>query len=106
MTVLLQSLSWAFSASQVSVALTAILFIYFVSNRYRYGISHIPGPFLASVTDIWRLVQVAKGGPQKVDLELHRKYGNLVRLAPNLISVSDPEEIPTLYGISSKFKKV
>jgi hypothetical protein len=100
--VLLNSVSWQPLVS----AVIFIVLIYHIANRYRFGLAHIPGPWLASVTDLWRLVTVTKGSSHEVDLELHRRYGPLVRLAPNLISVADPAEIPTIYGISSKFYKV
>ncbi|CAK7199356.1 hypothetical protein SEUCBS139899_002034 [Sporothrix eucalyptigena] len=39
------------------------------------------------------------------DLQLHARYGPVVRLAPNLVSVSDPAEISQIYGITTKFIK-
>ncbi|PVH68975.1 cytochrome P450 [Cadophora sp. DSE1049] len=36
---------------------------------------------------------------------LHDKYGPIVRVGPNHVSVSDPAMIPIIYGISSKFTK-
>ncbi|KAH7267929.1 cytochrome P450 [Fusarium solani] len=36
---------------------------------------------------------------------LHDKYGPIVRTAPNVVDISDPTSIATIYGISSKFLK-
>ena len=36
---------------------------------------------------------------------LHRRYGPLVRIAPNEISVADPEAVKVIYGIKSGFTK-
>lgn len=41
----------------------------------------------------------------KYEIELHQKYGKVVRLAPNLLSISDPAEINHIYGITTKFVK-
>ncbi|KAH9205669.1 putative P450 monooxygenase [Leptodontidium sp. 2 PMI_412] len=40
-----------------------------------------------------------------VYLDLHEKYGPIVRTGPNTVSLSDPLVIPTIYGISSSFLK-
>ncbi|KAH8652879.1 putative P450 monooxygenase [Ilyonectria robusta] len=37
--------------------------------------------------------------------QLHKKYGNIVRTAPRVVDISDPDAIPIIYGISSKFIK-
>ncbi|KAJ4154034.1 hypothetical protein LMH87_010498 [Akanthomyces muscarius] len=36
---------------------------------------------------------------------LHSQYGHIVRTGPKHVSVSDPDMIPVIYGIGSKFKK-
>lgn len=75
-------------------------------KKYGSGITHIPGPVLASWIKLWRLQDVAKGQNHKTIIELHRKYGKLVRTAPNVVDVSDPAMIPVIYNIKGKFKKV
>ncbi|KAG4429800.1 hypothetical protein IFR05_014722, partial [Cadophora sp. M221] len=68
-------------------------------------ITHIPGPALASWTKLWRLQDVATGQNHKTIINLHRKYGKLVRTAPNVVDVSDPAMIPVIYNIKGNFKK-
>ena len=65
----------------------------------------IPGPFFASLTNIPRLLWVRNGDAHDTHVTLHRKYGRLVRFGPNMISVSDPAEIPNIYSFSGKFPK-
>lgn len=48
---------------------------------------------------------VYKGDHHLEDLRLHARYGKVVRLAPNLVSVSDVEEVNQIYGINTKFTK-
>lgn len=38
--------------------------------------------------------------------KLHDKYGKIVRVGPNHVSVSDSAEIPKIYGVGSKYLKV
>ncbi|KAG6815003.1 hypothetical protein H0H87_005926 [Tephrocybe sp. NHM501043] len=58
----------------------------------------LPGPFLAKFSDLW-LGLVAKGGHRsELVHDLHLKYGPVVRLAPNHISIADPEALPIVYA--------
>ena len=84
-----------------------LLFLFFFGLFGRYArLRHIPGPFLAKFSDFWRLVSVAQRRPQEVQLELHKQYGDLVRLGPNCVSVTGPDTIPSIYGIGKGFVKV
>lgn len=38
-------------------------------------------------------------------MKLHHKYGPLVRVGPNHVSVSDPEAVKVIYGINTGFTK-
>ena len=80
--------------------LTAI----WVASSYT-RLRRIPGPFFASLTNIPRLLWVRNGDAHDTHVTLHRKYGRLVRFGPNMISVSDPAEIPNIYSFSGKFPK-
>ncbi|KAF1851628.1 cytochrome P450 oxidoreductase [Cucurbitaria berberidis CBS 394.84] len=79
--------------------------LYLLSNRYQKGLQKIPGPWIRSVSSIPRILSVYKSFSHEDDLRLHKKYGKIVRIAPNSLSISDPHEINTLYGISTKFYK-
>src|SRR4030088_528640 len=62
---------------------------------------HVPGPFLASLTNIPRLSWVLSNRAHDIHIALHKKYGPLVRFGPNMVSVQDPAEISTIYGINN-----
>jgi hypothetical protein len=82
------------------------VFAYFAHQKLRPSLRSIPGPFVASFTDLWRLLAVYSG---RFDLSLqaqHDKHGDLVRIGPNCISVGDPKEIKQIYSISRLFQKV
>jgi hypothetical protein len=74
--------------------------------RYRSDMRIIPGPFLASITNLWRLVAVHRGRFDVSLQALHEKHGDLVRVGPNCISVANAYEIGKIYGITRLFPKV
>jgi len=74
-------------------------------NRYGHELSSIPGPFLASLTDFWRLFLVWGRRPEQAHIRLHQQYGRFVRLGPNSVSIGDPQAIQTIYSPGSKFSK-
>ncbi|KAF2994096.1 hypothetical protein E8E14_001564 [Neopestalotiopsis sp. 37M] len=51
------------------------------------------------------MISVYQGNHHLDDLELHRRHGKVVRVAPNLVSVSDTDEINQIYGINTKLFK-
>lgn len=72
-----------------------VLLILAIRRRYFHPLSRFPGPFWGSLTD-WYLVWVIKSVPT-YGLDLHKKYGPIVRLSPNLLSFSDPRYLPRVY---------
>ncbi|KAF2802374.1 cytochrome P450 [Mytilinidion resinicola] len=82
-----------------------ILLARLVYNRYKNGLSDIPGPFLASLTDLWMFSHyLRRKGHQ--EWKLHEKYNSpLLRIAPNTIAVADAEAVKTIYGWKPIFSK-
>src|SRR4051794_10170545 len=88
--------------------LVGVIIAYFLSRTWRTPsrLSHIPGPFWASMSNIPRLRWVWGRKAHRIHIGLHQKYRNLVRFGPNMVSVGDPNEIGQIYGFTGKFKKV
>ena len=85
----------------------AALFILRLSIKtLRSDLSNIPGPWLAKYTRLWRLYDVYQGDSHHTSIRLHRQHGSLVRIGPNHVSVADPNAIPIIYGLKTKFTKV
>ncbi|KAK4225578.1 cytochrome P450 [Podospora fimiseda] len=78
-----------------------LLLFYCSWRRHR----HVPGPFLASISNIPRLRWAWSGQAHRMHLQLHGKYGKLVRIGPNCISVGDPREIQKIYGTGVRMQK-
>jgi uncharacterized membrane protein SpoIIM required for sporulation len=95
-----------FIQSHLIAILTAYSLLYLLGNRYGHGISHIPGPAIASVTGFWRVWDVRRGHAHRTYIELHQRYGHLVRIGPNHISVGDPKALPIIYGSKPVMNKV
>lgn len=83
-----------------------IICLYCLKWRYRSGLRSIPGPFLASITNLYRFFDAWSWKCQDNQLALHEKYGKFVRYGPNLVSISDPEAIQVIYTINKGFVKV
>lgn len=93
---------YRYLASLFLAALTARL----LHNKYGKGINSVPGPPLAPFSDLWRFIIVAGRRPELKHIEMHQKYGKVVRLGPSVVSVSDPDAIKIIYGINAGFVKV
>ena len=76
--------------------LSTIIYAYVLSP-----IRHLPGPFLSSLSSAPMWYNAIKSQRAKWVHSLHKKYGPVVRVAPNYVSVSDPSSIKQIYGGSS-----
>jgi benzoate 4-monooxygenase len=56
------------------------------------------GPFLAKLSDLWLAYQSRKGCRSLSVHQMHQRYGPCVRIAPNHLSVADPDALPVVYG--------
>ena len=81
-----------------------LLFLVYLLRTY-VRLSHVPGPFLASFTNLVRLRWVLTRRAQHIHIDLHKKYGPLVRIGPNAVSVGDPAEIQQIYGLTGSYAK-
>lgn len=71
-----------------------------------WQLHHIPGPFLASLTNFTRMRWVLTKRAHFIHQDLHEKYGDVVRMGPNMVSISNPAVIHTLYPTRRGFVKV
>jgi len=83
-----------------------ILVVYLFLQVLLDPLRHIPGPFLARFTRLWYFVEIYKGSFERTNIELHKKYGPIVRIAPKEYSIDDVEAAKIIYGHGSQFVKV
>lgn len=57
-------------------------------------------------TNLWRMFHVRQGQSHLVIQELHRKYGPVVRIGPNVLDLDVPGLIKTIYNTKANYLKV
>ncbi|KUI58293.1 Pisatin demethylase [Cytospora mali] len=82
------------SAVTLGVSLAFFLVALRTWLAWRY-LRHIPGPPLASITDLQRMSWVKTKKAHLILQDVHEKYGEVVRIGPKTISFSNPEAITT-----------
>ncbi|KAI9749736.1 MAG: hypothetical protein M4579_006764 [Chaenotheca gracillima] len=78
---------------------------YLLPYLQRKALWTIPGPFAAKFSNLWLLYQCRRGRRYWSVDEAHKKYGPLVRIQPDHVSVADPDAIPIIYGHGNGFLK-
>lgn len=89
----------------ILLTLICVAFLLFVLRRW-HRLSHIPGPFLASLTDLERARWVLTKRAHLIHQDLHRQYGEVLRIGPNTVIFENPEAIPIVYPTKPGFPKV
>ena len=79
-----------------AVAILA-LFFYVLYQRFFHPLSRYPGPLWASLTDFYKLRVLCTGCSPALLLQLHAKYGNVVRIGPNELTFNDAAAVADIY---------
>ena len=58
----------------------------------------IPGPRIAAFSNLWLLYQCRLGRRYLAVDAAHKKYGKVVRIQPNHVSIADPDAIGVIYS--------
>ncbi|KAL3292811.1 cytochrome P450 [Colletotrichum asianum] len=70
-----------------------------------YRLSHVPGPFWHAITGFSMTRAALNGSVHEYYMELHEKYGPLVRIGPNTVMFSDPDTLKRIAAARSKYTK-
>ncbi|KAF8523923.1 cytochrome P450 [Hysterangium stoloniferum] len=70
-----------------------------------HPLADIPGPKLAAVTNLWKTRAVYRKNFTTELHQQHLKYGDVVRIGPNEVSIISPDEVSEIYGQKSTFLK-
>ncbi|KAJ5375837.1 hypothetical protein N7517_007843 [Penicillium concentricum] len=119
-------------ATKLGYALLIVISIWYLTTYLFSPLRRFPGPFLAGEltsilpkadltaegrisiltyhisigwTNLWRMLHVRQGNYHMVIQELHKKYGTVVRIGPNVLDLDIPELIKTIYNIKSDYLK-
>ncbi|EXJ56724.1 benzoate 4-monooxygenase [Cladophialophora yegresii CBS 114405] len=87
-------------------ALLLVPILYFVLPYLRnWSLLKVPGPLPAALTNLWLMYQARRGRRYKAVDALHKKYGKVVRIQPNHVSIADDSAINAIYGHGNGFLK-
>ena len=78
---------------------------YVVYQQYLHPLNCFPGPFWASLTDVWK-VQLLRTGTMPAQLSsLHERYGDIVRIGPNELSFNNESAVKEIYKAGRAMEK-
>ncbi|KAI7944773.1 hypothetical protein MJO28_010468 [Puccinia striiformis f. sp. tritici] len=83
----------------IIISLAGISYYYILGYSWnKHQINHFPGPFLAKFSRLWLGYHTRFGKRYQIIHELHQKHGRFVRIAPNELSIADPDAIAVVLG--------
>ncbi|RPA73663.1 cytochrome P450 [Ascobolus immersus RN42] len=94
-------LALSFLKSNFLYILTALLLTRAIYRRYFHPLSAFPGPFWGSITH-WYSVYLFFAGGYKMhlhELELHKRYGPVVRLKPDMLLIASASYLDTVFHL-------
>jgi len=84
-------------------ALFASMLVY---RGWFHPLRNFPGPYWARFSQLWGVLKTASKTDNFRHLDrLHARYGEYVRVGPNLLSVADPELVEAVHNTHTKFTK-
>lgn len=95
----------AFVTAHWILVLVGAFIVRALYKRYASPLRQYPGPLLASFSRLWKVFSTASGRTHLDHIDLHRKYGSVVRIAPNEVSLSSPEAARNLLSAGKRFHK-
>lgn len=73
------------------------LVLYSIYYRWFHPLAGYPGPFLASVTNLWKVYQLSTLHLPETLERAHDKYGDVVRVGPNDLSFRTSSAYNVIY---------
>ena len=74
-------------------------------RAYLTTLRHVPGPWHAKITGLALKWHDVRGTRWYYVQALHRKYGPIVRIAPQEIAISDPKAVRKVHAFGTEFRK-
>ena len=81
----------------VGVILLVVALSYVIYHRYLHPLAKYPGPFVASLTNFWKAYQYSTLRFHHNMVDVHARYGPVVRIGPNDLSFSSKDAIGPIY---------
>lgn len=96
-----------FAPWALAILFPACLIIYYIHpfcTTYRH-LSRVPGPLIAKFSNIWVGFSARRGQKFAAVDRAHRKYGKIVRIGFNHVSIADERALNVVYGHGNGFLK-
>jgi len=71
---------------------------YAIYNIFLHPLRQYPGPWYTKVSRLWFIIKVFHGTVVYDIKKLHDKYGDVVRIAPDELSYTNPDAWQEIYG--------
>jgi benzoate 4-monooxygenase len=88
------NLSWPTTVSVLSLLLAACYIVY---HRFFHPLAGYPGPFWASITNLWKVYHLWTLHLPETLAALHDHYGEVVRVGPNDLSFRTDSATSLIY---------
>ena len=75
-------------------------------QAYASPLRDVQGPWLARFTRLWYAMSAYSRKSHEIHVDLHKKYGPIVRIAPNEYSIDDLEASKIIYRSREPLVKV
>lgn len=89
----------------VVIPAATYLLVYTIYQLFANPLASLPGPLWAKVTPFWLTLQCRRTERSRVVIAMHKRYGDIIRIAPNHVSINKPEALAQVYGHKSGFTK-
>lgn len=92
-------------AEGLVILLPAVIVLRCIYRLYFHSLSKTPGPKLAACTSLWLAYHTYVGDESSIIFDLHKKYGPLLRIAPNDVDFDDGDAVEPIYVAQGGFPK-
>lgn len=95
-----------FRGSAIILFVAAIVYFGYTALRLStHSLRKVPGPLLSRFTTWFEFSMIWSEHYEDINIDLHKKYGHVVRLGPNRYSLSNPDTVAKIYGHGNQFDK-
>lgn len=77
--------------------ITTIILSRYLRRFFFHPLKHVPGPWFAAMTNLHQWYCYQSGKEHLIRQAMHEKYGPVVRVAPDLVEISDSKFLPVVY---------
>ena len=75
-------------------------------TRFSRGLSKVPGPFIASISNLWKVNAVYKGDMPRRNMAVHENFGPVVRIGPKHVSFASTQALHVIHASRRAYAKV